>query len=120
MGRCIKTHCRPATDAELLLAHPQEHLDRIRESAWGPPHDGGMSEEWKDAYCSPGTAQAAILSAGTTVDLATRLCTGEASSAIAVVRPPGHHAEMNVSQGVCVVCWVCSFICMQHEIYAYM
>ena len=75
----------------LFLLPPLPHLSASPLPLTFPPHPTPPL----------GTAQAALISAGTTVDLAMRLTANEASSAIAVVRPPGHHAEMNVGMGFC-------------------
>lgn len=43
----------------------------------------------------------AKLSAGACVDVTTAVVRGEARAGIAVVRPPGHHAESNTAMGFC-------------------
>lgn len=41
------------------------------------------------------------LSAGACVSVATAVTRGEARCGVAVVRPPGHHAESNMAMGFC-------------------
>jgi hypothetical protein len=43
----------------------------------------------------------AKLSAGACVDVAVAVVRGEARAGVAVVRPPGHHAESNTAMGFC-------------------
>jgi histone deacetylase 6 len=43
----------------------------------------------------------AKLSAGACVDVAAAVTRGEARAGVAVVRPPGHHAESNTAMGFC-------------------
>lgn len=47
------------------------------------------------------TAMCAKLSAGACVDVTTAVVRGKARAGIAVVRPPGHHAESNTAMGFC-------------------
>ncbi len=54
-----------------------------------------------DTYVNQHTALCAKLSAGACVDVATAVARGEARAGVAVVRPPGHHAESNTAMGFC-------------------
>ena len=54
-----------------------------------------------DTYVNQHTALCARLSAGACVDVATAVMRGEARAGVAVVRPPGHHAESNTAMGFC-------------------
>ena len=54
-----------------------------------------------DTYVNEHTALCARLSAGACVDVATAVMRGEARAGVAVVRPPGHHAESNTAMGFC-------------------
>ena len=61
-----KCRSRKATQAELLRVHTQSQVQRIlatAETGHAPP----PSYNWRDVYCSKGTATAALYSAGTTV-----------------------------------------------------
>jgi acetoin utilization deacetylase AcuC-like enzyme len=46
---------------------------------------------------------AARLSAGSVVELASRMAQGELCNALAVTRPPGHHCEQHQSMGFCLL-----------------
>jgi hypothetical protein len=54
-----------------------------------------------DTYCNAHTARCAALSAGACVDVTCEVVAGRARAGIAVVRPPGHHAESNTAMGFC-------------------
>lgn len=54
-----------------------------------------------DTYVNQHTALCARLSAGACVDVAVAVARGEAASGVAIVRPPGHHAESNTAMGFC-------------------
>lgn len=52
---------------------------------------------WNELY----TAPAARMAVGCTVDLAVRTWTGDIRNGFAIVRPPGHHAEVQQAMGFC-------------------
>lgn len=54
-----------------------------------------------DTYVNAHTATCARLSAGGCVDVAVAVARGQARTGLAIVRPPGHHAESNVAMGFC-------------------
>ena len=55
------------------------------------PVEGHDSDEWRDAYCCPGTAEAAAVAAGTTVKLAVAVAAGYLDEAYADGRTPRPH-----------------------------
>jgi acetoin utilization deacetylase AcuC-like enzyme len=69
--------CSPASEADLLAAHPQSHIERIRRQ---------------------GLYEIAALSAGGAIQAAE---TGMAEPAFALIRPPGHHASAGSCWGFC-------------------
>jgi acetoin utilization deacetylase AcuC-like enzyme len=56
-----------------------------------------------DTYVVPGSLRAARLAAGATVQAARAVASGEAEVAFAVVRPPGHHADVGRAAGFCLL-----------------
>lgn len=56
-----------------------------------------------DTYISPHSIGAAMRAAGGLATIGTALATGAASRAIALVRPPGHHALPNKAMGFCLI-----------------
>jgi acetoin utilization deacetylase AcuC-like enzyme len=55
-----------------------------------------------DTFVNASTSLAARLAAGASADVASAVARGLARSGLAVVRPPGHHAESNTAQGFCL------------------
>lgn len=88
---------RAATSAELLAVHTAAYVDRL-ESVRGRAVDLDP-----DTRTSPGSVDAALLAAGTTVDLAVAVAAGQAPPGIALVRPPGHHALPDAAMGFCLI-----------------
>jgi acetoin utilization deacetylase AcuC-like enzyme len=89
---------RPATDAELAAVHGGAYLSELERVV--PGNTGWLDP---DTYYSPQTWDAALAAAGSTCELATRVMKGELTHALAVVRPPGHHATRDQAMGFCLL-----------------
>ena len=88
----------PAADEELARIHGGTYLDLLRETA------GRAVALDPDTFTSPGTYDAALLAAGAGVaGIDHVLDTGRGARALAMVRPPGHHAERNRAMGFCLL-----------------
>ena len=84
---------RPATREELARVHTAAYLDRIAATA------GRAAMLDPDTFTSPESHEIALLAAGAAIEAAREACqTGE--PALALVRPPGHHAEAATGDGV--------------------
>ena len=85
-----------ATEGELLRVHAPRHVEGLLLME-------GQSEELDpDTVVSAGSIQAALLAAGAAVEGVRAVLSGKASSAFALVRPPGHHAERGRAMGFCL------------------
>ncbi len=87
-----------AADADLLRAHPQSYLDRIRAAV----PDEGWAQLDADTFMSPGSLDAACRAAGGVCAAVDAVIAGEARNAFVAMRPPGHHAERDVAMGFCL------------------
>ena len=86
---------RPATRSELTRVHTPTHVDQIAETA------GERVSLDRDTYTSPDSYEVALLAAGAAVAAVEHtLATG--SVGMALVRPPGHHAEQDRAMGFCL------------------
>src|SRR5215471_16791366 len=86
---------REATHEQLARVHDRDYLTRISETA------GTAMALDPDTYTSPETYEIARLAAGACVDAVERVMSGQNARALALVRPPGHHAERNRAMGFC-------------------
>ena len=87
---------RSATTEQLTRVHSADYVRRIGETI-----DRPMALD-PDTYTSPESHEIARLAAGAAVDAVERVMGGSHRAALALVRPPGHHAEHDRAMGFCL------------------
>jgi acetoin utilization deacetylase AcuC-like enzyme len=87
---------REATDEDLLRVHGAAHVEGLK-AARGR---AGMVDA--DTYLSPDSEEVARLAAGAVLSAVDHVLDGTGRRAVALVRPPGHHAEANRGMGFCL------------------
>lgn len=88
---------RAATEDEIARIHAREHIALVRETA------GRAVALDPDTFTSPETYDVARLAAGAAAGAVEHvLGGGRGTRALAMVRPPGHHAERNRAMGFCL------------------
>ena len=95
--RCTSPQFNPCDRRRLARIHSPSYMDEI----WAFAKSGGGDIE-ADTVVSPATYEVALLAAGSVVDAVERVTRGEDSSALCLVRPPGHHALVNRAMGFCI------------------
>jgi acetoin utilization deacetylase AcuC-like enzyme len=94
-GRVVEP--RAATDADLARVHTPEHIDLIISTRG----KAAMIDE--DTFTSPESDEIARLAAGAVLTAVDQVLDGPRQSrALALVRPPGHHAEADRAMGFCL------------------
>ncbi len=88
---------RLATVEELCRVHEKGYVESTLSRI-----EGKYGNLDPDTYFSPGSKEAALKAAGSSVDLAKMLLKGETDVGFAMVRPPGHHAEASRAAGFCI------------------
>uniref|UniRef100_A0A8C6WN44 Protein deacetylase HDAC6 n=1 Tax=Neogobius melanostomus TaxID=47308 RepID=A0A8C6WN44_9GOBI len=103
LSRCIRVQPREATDNELLLIHSQKYVDLMRSTQTMTERDlKSLSENYDSVYLHPDSFSVAALAVGSVLQLIDRVLTSEIRNGFALVRPPGHHAQRDQSNGYCV------------------
>jgi acetoin utilization deacetylase AcuC-like enzyme len=88
---------RPATDADITRVHDPAYVGTIRETS------GRATRLDPDTYTSSDTYEIALLAAGAVLSGVDHVLGGSRGTrALAMVRPPGHHAERNRAMGFCL------------------
>jgi acetoin utilization deacetylase AcuC-like enzyme len=88
---------RKATREELLLVHTPEHFERIADTAGRP-----LVMLDADTPTSERSFDTALLAAGGVLDVVDAVMRGDVERGLALVRPPGHHAESGRAMGFCL------------------
>jgi acetoin utilization deacetylase AcuC-like enzyme len=87
---------RAASRAELLRVHTEDHLEMIDSAA------GRAMSLDPDTFTSPDSRDVALLAAGAVIGGVGAVIESSAARVLALVRPPGHHAERDKAMGFCL------------------
>ncbi len=88
---------RAATRDDLELVHSPGHVDQVAATA-GTPGDAFDA----DTPVSARSHETALLAVGGVLELVDAVLAGEVGNGLALVRPPGHHAEADRAMGFCL------------------
>jgi acetoin utilization deacetylase AcuC-like enzyme len=97
LARCEPVPAREATREELERIHTPALVRSVASTA-----NRDFSQLDPDTYTSPGSYEAALLAAGGLVDLSLAVAEGRLANGLALLRPPGHHAEADRAMGFCL------------------
>ncbi len=88
-----------ASDEQILAVHTREHLLRLVAVSQGDR----MVRLDPDTYALPVSPEVARLAAGAVIGAVDAVLTAQADNALAIVRPPGHHATADRQMGFCLL-----------------
>jgi acetoin utilization deacetylase AcuC-like enzyme len=87
----------PATEEDLLRVHDLQYIDFIKRYA---SKGGGFLGD--STYVTKTTHELALVAVGGAIRAAEEVLNGKAEFALALIRPPGHHASREKYGGYCI------------------
>uniref|UniRef100_A0A5B7BC80 histone deacetylase n=1 Tax=Davidia involucrata TaxID=16924 RepID=A0A5B7BC80_DAVIN len=102
--RCVVLKAKEAEDKYIASVHTKNHIDLIKNisSKKFDSRRDRTAAKFNSIYFNEGSSEAAALAAGSVIEVAEKVAKGELNSAVAIVRPPGHHAEKDEPMGFCL------------------
>lgn len=88
---------KPANEDDIFLVHSKRHFDTIKR-AW----EEGLTALTPDTPISEESFRVAMLAVGGVLTGIDRIMAGDIANAMALVRPPGHHATPDHAMGFCL------------------
>ena len=92
----VADRLEPVEESRLALAHTPRYVERLLGMA------GRSAVLDPDTRIGPHSIEAARLAAQAALDAVRAVLAGDASGAVCLTRPPGHHAESARAMGFCV------------------
>ena len=86
---------RAATEEQIARVHDLAYIRKVASTS------GRAVALDPDTYTSPESYDVALLAAGAAIEAVERVLANAGTSALALVRPPGHHAERGRAMGFC-------------------
>ncbi|KAI9814009.1 MAG: Histone deacetylase hda1 [Pycnora praestabilis] len=93
---------RHASIEEICLVHTRAHYDFVDDTRNMSQEDLIELDQGDSIYFNRSSYLCAILSAGGAIETCRAVAAGLVKNAIAVIRPPGHHAEESRAMGFCL------------------
>jgi len=95
--RCTRPKWQPASVEQIAAIHRRDYIGEVEKTAI---RGGGQLDP--DTVVSKASYEVARQAAGAAVDAVQRVLAGEDTTALCLVRPPGHHALVGKAMGFCL------------------
>jgi acetoin utilization deacetylase AcuC-like enzyme len=97
VARCRVGSYQPVSEADVAALHSPSQVQRVKQAA---AHGGGRLDP--DTVVSPASFGVALAAAGACRAAVDAVLAGQDTTALCLVRPPGHHATPVRSMGFCL------------------
>uniref|UniRef100_A0A3Q2C8W2 Histone deacetylase domain-containing protein n=1 Tax=Cyprinodon variegatus TaxID=28743 RepID=A0A3Q2C8W2_CYPVA len=103
VDRCHRIQARLATEEELAMCHSSQHIRQMKATTEMKPRDlYKLGDNFTSIFLCNQSFQCAQMAAGSCFNAVDSILTGQVRNCVAIVRPPGHHAERDVPCGFCL------------------
>ncbi|MFO7894610.1 MAG: histone deacetylase [Longimicrobiales bacterium] len=102
LDRWLQVEAPAAAEAEALRVHSEAHVERVRRAVARADASGEPIPLTADTMVSGASWDAALAAMGVALEATRLVLDGEAGTAFALTRPPGHHATPERAMGFCL------------------
>ena len=104
-NKLIRIQCEEAKEEDLLLVHTQEYINKIKEISENNSKNKNITNHnlsEKDSYNNFATFESSKLATGSLIEICKNILSKKIEHGYAIIRPPGHHADMSTARGFCI------------------
>ena len=104
-NKLVRIQCEEAKEEDLLLVHTKEYIDKIKEISENNSKNKNITNHnlsEKDSYDNFATFESAKLATGSLIEICKNVLSKKIEHGYAIIRPPGHHADMSTARGFCI------------------
>ncbi len=102
IDRWLQAEAPMATEADVLRVHTPAHVETVRAAVAAAGEAGHSKDLTSDTRVSGASWDAALGASGAAIHATGLVLDGEARTAFALTRPPGHHATPDQAMGFCL------------------
>lgn len=103
LDRCVSFQARFAEKEELMLVHSLEYIDLMETTQYMNEEElHVLADTYDSVYLHPNSYTCACLASGSVLRLVDAVLEAEIRNGMAIIRPPGHHAQHSLMDGYCM------------------